>query len=151
MRKIFIPIFVAVLFLGIFGLGNLAEAQTVCEMTFTDADGETHSADGWCTGGFFCLEGNCNDDTYDFCVGDTHYHFGCDCTLVNCSCQISEANSVDCVGGCTNWSCDDEGCSGGECNTTPPPTCTPNGCNGNCPSNCNVAQDPDCGCQNSDG
>jgi hypothetical protein len=30
-------------------------------------------------------------------------------------------------------------------------TCSPNGCNGNCPSGCSVSQDPDCGCSNGDG
>jgi len=30
-------------------------------------------------------------------------------------------------------------------------SCTPDGCNGNCPPGCTVAQDPDCGCQNSNG
>ncbi len=32
-------------------------------------------------------------------------------------------------------------------NCTAGPSCTPDGCNGNCPANCTVAQDPDCGCQ----
>ncbi|MFH1473660.1 MAG: NEW3 domain-containing protein, partial [Candidatus Aenigmatarchaeota archaeon] len=31
------------------------------------------------------------------------------------------------------------------------PVCTPNGCNGNCPSGCTVSQDPDCGCSNNNG
>jgi hypothetical protein len=30
-------------------------------------------------------------------------------------------------------------------------TCSPNGCNGNCPSGCTVSQDPDCGCSNGNG
>jgi len=151
MRKIFIPIFVAVLFLGIFGLGNLAEAQTICDMTFTDADGETHSADGWCTWltgwNTHCTSDNCDDDIYDFCVDNTHYRFGCKCASfpgVGCDCDPDKAQSEECAGGCTNWDCGEEGCSGGECNTTPPPICTPNGCNGNCPPNCTVAEDPDC-------
>ena len=33
----------------------------------------------------------------------------------------------------------------------PPPPCTPDGCNANCPAGCTVADDPDCGCQDGDG
>ena len=202
MKHFFITIFIFALFLGIFGFENLAEAQTICEMTFTDADGETRSANDWCTGGFICTGGNCGDDVYDFCIGNTHYRFGCYCGIVGCHCDINKASSEDCPGGCTNWSCDNEGCSGGECikvcqcpdgtlcnqcktgspplycdGTTKtlinkcstcscpagqicqpdgscavaPPVCTSDGCNGNCPLNCTVAQDPDCGCQNNNG
>jgi len=131
----------------------ISSPESICDYeSYTDRAGETKSADGWCTGRAACSGGNCGDDTYDFCVGNTWYHFGCKCTLLNCSCDSSKAATPkNCPGGCIKWACDDEGCSGGACNTTPPPTCTPNGCNGNCPSNCNVAQDPDCGCQNNDG
>jgi hypothetical protein len=30
------------------------------------------------------------------------------------------------------------------CGAPPPPVCTPDGCNGNCPANCGGADDPDC-------
>jgi hypothetical protein len=33
----------------------------------------------------------------------------------------------------------------------PPPPCSPDGCNSNCPAGCTVAQDGDCGCQDGDG
>jgi len=138
-----------IIFSGILGLTlslfltNSALAG-ICDDSYT-AGGTRKSADDWCTGGWACTGGNCDDDTYDFCVDNSHYHFGCKCTLIHgCQCDPDDVGSEDCPGGCTNWSCDDEGCSGGECNTTPPPICTPNGCNGNCPPNCTVAEDPDC-------
>ena len=95
----------------------ISSPESICDYeSYTDRAGETKSADGWCTGGAACSGGNCGDDTYDFCVGNTWYHFGCKCTLLNCSCDSSKAATPkNCPGGCIKWACDDEGCSGGAC------------------------------------
>jgi endonuclease/exonuclease/phosphatase family metal-dependent hydrolase len=45
--------------------------------------------------------------------------------------------------------CDDPDCA--ENSVCISSVCTPDGCNGNCPANCTVTQDPDCGCQDGNG
>ncbi len=80
----------------------------MCDMNFTDQQGETHSADDWCT--------NCPDGPYDFCVGDDHYQFGCVSNGPRCNCDRDNTFSESCPGGCDNWDCaKGVGCTWGEC------------------------------------
>ena len=133
MRKIFIPIFVAVLFLGIFGLGNLAFAITdeeVGKMDFSapNSAGEikTYSGYRWCTGASMlhpsCDVGKCEKATqvYHFCKDGKHYSFKCKCKDGHHGpphdwdkCNPDSAMVEDCPDGegCKTWICDKgDGC-----------------------------------------
>ena len=81
---------------------------TICDMDFTDAGGETHSPSDWCGSG---------GQSYDFCVGSLHYHFGCKNQWWGASnCDKDDAWKEECPGGCVNWECKaDSGCKDGEC------------------------------------
>ena len=98
----------------------ISSSKSICDYgSYTDKAGETKTADGWCTGGALCSGANCGDDTYDFCDKNKiiHYHFGCTCGKVSgCNCDENKtAKPETCLGGCSPWTCDDEGCSGGAC------------------------------------
>lgn len=150
MKKAFFVFFLTSL-LGLFffflgatsSLAAISEPY-ICESSFRDSSGQLFSADDWCT--------DCPDGPYDFCKTDSHFHFGCKSEGLFgmfCSCDEDNAWYEYCPGGCTNWDCNQgqtsPPCSGGSCNLGP--TCTPNGCNGQCPNGCTVDQDPDCGCK----
>ena len=146
MKKTFFIFFLTSLLGLFFGTASLAAIAepAICDSSFQDSSGQLFSSDDWCT--------DCPDGPYDFCKTGTHYHFGCKSEGLFgmfCSCDEGNAWYEYCPGGCSNWDCNQgqtsPPCIGGSCSLGP--SCTPNGCNQQCPTGCTVDQDPDCGCK----
>lgn len=79
---------------------TIQDPKMICDMTF-EKDGESKTADKWCTGGFwgnaFCTNRVCSAESYDFYLGSKQYHFGCKCSGVArmCNCDPDTAWSKD--------------------------------------------------------
>lgn len=99
---------------------------STCDMKFTDRDGETRSADSWCT--------DCPDGPYDFCVGDRHYQFGCESGGffgTACNCDPDSVSLETCTESCNDWDCAaGSGCAWGSCEQTPEEPEPPEDANG---------------------
>lgn len=67
--------------------------------------------------------------------------------------SVNAPSGLEICGSGTDEDCDGVAdCSDSDCTLDPACTvCVSNGCGGGCPSGCNVAQDPDCGCLTGDG
>ncbi|MBZ9577990.1 endonuclease/exonuclease/phosphatase family protein [Patescibacteria group bacterium] len=104
-----------------------------------------------------CTPDGCNGNCPANCTVAQDPDCGCkddnDCCGIGCTSQNDNNCSPPEI--CDNL-IDDDGdalidCDDPDCILDPtciPPVCTPDGCNGICPANCTVTQDPDCGCQN---
>src|SRR3989339_308791 len=115
---------------------NYEVNETSCNDIYdNDCDGNINCNDSDCAINPICA---CSDGTARnscsvisgapwYCNGAGNLVEGCGCQNANACCGI----------GCNNTN--DNDCAAG---------CVPDGCNGNCPAGCNVAQDADCGCQN---
>ncbi|MFA4998863.1 MAG: pilin [Candidatus Paceibacterota bacterium] len=116
MKKVFFVIFLGVLSVSFFFLSNgpvsaATNMPDICNAGFTDSQGESYSADDWCT--------DCPDGPYDFCNAGIQYHFSCisdGLFGMYCSCDHNSAWYESCSGNCTNWNCTKgASCSGGSC------------------------------------
>lgn len=68
---------------------------------------------------------------------------GCRVSLINAT--VTNGN---CCGNGSCYTCNTGYTWDGSICTASMLTCTPDGCNGNCPVGCTIIRDPDCGCQN---